>query len=586
MYMGDSIQFANLIAAAQAGNVFYFPKLAAPGGQNWLSTAYGSEWMQVSFASALASSEAGPWLAINIYLLFSVMLVTVSTFFASRFLGVKILPAILVALTAGLLRGPFAWAGWPTLQNYAGLILFSAIVVKVLQGYPLGNLNGRSPADTATKNQKLISGGILAATFLVSSLNANYYMWFAGILAFASCVAVILTTRNWLVVKRLLVLAGGQLLVITIALLPIVATRILNHRTLQEISTGDRRAFAALANGGEIPSLFMSAQSSISDAILRLIPPVRAFLDEYQSSPFITDARPRGGLALSLLVLVLALWYVSTLRRKEAQFRPFASNETIPAALLVMVLFVLMYIRGALGLVVAFVVPSLRGFDRVIPLVSIMALMILGLVASQVSLKILKRVSGAALVLCMLDYSSAVVPFDQPTSRGVNTSTTEILANGYEYKSASLGEITRITQLAESKMGSNCAVLVLPVNTYPVDFPSGVVSYLTYDTLKPALIKANLRWSSGAVPDTIGDQESTNLRNLYLNREYSLLSKAGQTNGFCGALVFGSLQNAMSSTNPEAFDTLDTVVNAFISNGYSVCGKEENSNLTLLCAAK
>lgn len=583
VYMGDAVQFANLVAAAQAGDPFYYPKLAAPNGQNWLSTAYGSEWIQVTFASMLGDNANGPWLAINNYLLFSIVLVTMGTYFAARLLRVDPAWAMVVAAGAGLLRGPFAWAGWPSLQNYAGLILFSALVALVLNGAKLTDLLQQRAPHMSARRRQGISIVVLSLIFFVSALNANYYMWFAVILAASAALFVVFKSRDWTKARRLLALAGGQCVVILIALLPIVSTRLLNHKSLQEVSTGDRRAFAALANGGEVPSIFMTPNGSLSDGFFRLITPIRAFLDEYQSSSFITSSDSRGGFPLLALAAIFVAASFVLIASKKASVTFQSIHPLLPSTLLVLVLFVLMYLRGALGLLVAFVLPSLRGFDRVIPLVSVTALMVLGFLASQRNFKWLRIVGSLALVLSLVDYSSAIRPYQQIANLNGEANTSEVTANGFEFKSSSQGEIERIVDAAERQMGSGCNVLVLPVNTYPVDFPSGIVSYLTYDTVKPGLVPSSLNWTSGSVPDTLGAEASTTFRNLYLNKDYELLARAGRSDNFCGILVFGSLQDAMNSANPEQFDNSVVVIRQLVAAEYRVCSEEPGSELTLLC---
>lgn len=582
-YTGDVIQAANLVAAAQAGTPFYFDALGWPGGQYLNSTAYGAEWMQASLAALFGSSDNGPWLASNIYLFVSIFLISFCAYFASRLLGISVLPSLIVATTMGVLRSPFAWAGWPILQNYSALLLITAIVIRLAAAAKFEDLVTWLPDGSDARLKRSSGIGLVIVALGLTASVANYYMWFA-VLLIATLVIIKLFRRDtWPTAKRLAIVGAGQLAIIAIALAPIVFTRFMSGKSIQETSTGDRRAFAALVNGGDFPSLFISEPNTFSRLIAEKIPPLAAFLSEYQGSFYIVDPSYRGGLAVLFASLAGLLAIMGAFNRTDAFTRMSNMTPTLKATYLVFGIFVLMYLRGTLGLAFAFVLPFLRAFDRAIPLVTFLALVILGLYASRLRGKALRSAFTLALCISLLDYASGISAYNQEDPSNGSVSQKDKLDPALDYVSADYKSVVEMVQTVESQVAPGCSVLVLPVTTYPVDFESGLTSYLTYDTVKPALVPSGLKWSSGIIPDTLGSSKSSEYRDMFLKKEYLELAKVAKSDGACATVIFGSLQNALAKSRPDLFDSEDKLGSTVTRVFGNRCSFEPQALLTTYC---
>ena len=152
-----------------------------------------------------------------------------------------------------------------------------------------------------------------------------------------------------------------------------------------------------------------------------------------------------------------------------------------------------------------------------------------------------------------------------------------------DFTGASLPDIEALVEEADKSFAEGCSVLVLPVTTYPVDFPATIVSYLTYETLKPGLVSSDLSWTSGAIPDTPGSHPNARFRELFLARDYERLQSESKDAGSCGVVMFSGLQDAIAKANPSGFDDSSTIRDRF-SIGYpDICFEEEETGIVLMC---
>jgi hypothetical protein len=553
--------------------------LAAPNGQALGFSAYGIQWIQSTWAGILTMGDPNPWLASNLYMVYSIFIIAFSVYVALRVLSVSRLLAVIAAIAMTSLRGVFAWAGWPFLQNYAGLFLFTALALRVLSADRqsvsiLPNGLSRAP-DQAKRTYSII---LLLFTIAVSATGDNYYMWFGlFVLTFAFGVTLIRSRmRLDQGPKQMLLLLISQAMVIFVAMIPIVLSRLLSGLPIREDSLSDRRAFAALANGGEIPGLFLLENNTFLMTLFRQIPSIGGFLDEYDSSSLVISEDYRGGAAPALLLILLGVILVMRVRSSN-NFKIFEQPSSLPLklALVLLAFSIFLYVRGGGGLLISFIFPFLRAFDRSIVLVSFLSIVSLALIATNGNL-FSKRLRVAALLslsLVAADNLSGIQEREQTLAR---------VDNGY-FLTSSLSDIESLAASADNSFDSDCAVLVLPVTTYPVDFSSSVVSYATYETIKPGLVNSRVSWTSGALPGTPGSHPNARFRELFLARDYGRLQSESEQEGVCGLVIFSGLQDAMARANPAQFDSSEVLRGSFIQKYPDVCFEEKETGLVLLC---
>lgn len=578
-YNGDSLTIASSVFAAQLGSPFRLESLGAPNGQALGFSAYGAQWMQSSWAAALSLGNQNPWLASNLYMIYSIFIIVFSVYVAMRLMGVTMLPAAAAAAALGSLRGIFAWAGFPFLQNYAGLFLFTAMAIRLI----ISDKNHISLLPEGFRHSpkwvsRILSVSLVGFAMAVSATGDNYYMWF-GLIVLGFSFIVSMVKSGFRLDKRSRVIfwvGTSQAFVIFVALAPIVFSRIFSGLPLREASLSDRRPFAALATGGEITGLLLPENNTFLMTLLREITVVNNFILEYESSSIILSEDYKAGSAPMLLVgVLLTIFYFHFKERKDFKVLMDHKRFTLKIVLVFLAFSIFLYVRGGGGLIISFIFPFLRGFDRAIVLVSFLSVLAIAIIASRKFEFTTKVQSTAllALLIIVLDNFSGIQLRDQDLAR------TDL----GDFKGASISDIEALTEQAERSFAEECSVLVLPVTTYPVDFPATIVSYLTYETLKPGLVTSDISWTSGAIPDTPGSHPNARFRELFLARDYERLQIESKELGSCGVVMFSGLQDAIAQANPAEFDASKIVRDRFSIRYPDICFEEKETGIVLMC---
>lgn len=576
-FQGDSLVVANTILSAQIGSPFYFAQLGAPSGQRLGFSAFGIQWFQSYFAGALTFGEPNPWLAANRYMIYSIFVIAIAAFLASRLVGINRIASVAIGGSMGLLRGIFAWAGWPFLQNYAGLLLITAIAISLMSGRTLSSL---LPAQLGSQRSTAAYSWLLVIfAACLTATGDNYYIWFGLMVLGLSLVLSFFTkARSLQTLKSFMILISIQTFIIFLEIAPIASSRVLSGLPLMEPSTGDRRAFAALANGGELPAAFMPEQESFSMGLLKNFTPFGAFINEYQMSSIIISKDSRAGIATILVIVILGLFFFQRFLNKQGRVFVAENSKIFTSTIIALVLSFLLFVRGGLGLLISFFFPFLRGYDRAVILISFCALLVLGLISSgQLTQKRFYKALGAlGLILVLLDNISGIKP------RVQNLQNED---NGY-FISAKPEVIENLVDSARKNFKKDCSILVTPVNTYPVDFEAVIVSYLTYETIKPGLVQPGPAWTAGSIPGTPGANFNQRFRELFLAKDYKLLLNESQNAGVCGAVSFGGLQDALNSASPGVFDSSKTIEEALSTRFTRVCFTDSETGIKLFCPEK
>ena len=584
IHSADTLVVANTILATFGNSPFLLESLSAPEGQRLGYSAFGIQWIQSSFAGALAGGSQNPWLAMNLYMLFAIFSIVLISFLGSRLLGLGLLPSTLIAGAMAFAKGgAFGWVEWPFLQHYSGLILSVVITILFARGLTLFELS-KSNLGLSSRAARSFSWIILVLLFFLLITGDNYYMWFSLIITSFVVISQFFLRRPNFNIKGLYSLALLQILSLIVTIGPIALTRVLSGLGISESSTGDRRAFAALANGGELPSLFLNGERSLSTTSLRNIGVFENFLNEYNSSSLVVTEGSRAGISLGILLVILAGFFVFRrfLARENASLdsKSLDLGHDLIATLAFLVLAVLLYLRGGLGLAIAFGFPYLRGFDRIVIVITFLALISLGLIATRglPGWSGWKSLATVAIVATLIDGASNSPPVNTDESSRDNG--TYFVAG-----QSVISDMVASAGLIERELGkASCNFLVLPVTSYPVDFSAGVVSYDTYETIKPALsLENSVAWTSGAIPGTPGSHINQRYRELFHAKDYERLYSESRENGACGIVVFGSLQTAMHVATDGFFDHEDEVLRQMQVNYPDICFRDDETRITLLC---
>ena len=578
-YSGDGLQLAALVSNAQQGHWWRSETLGGAMGQQLHLTPYGAEWPASTFASILSNSHLGPWNAITNYYLLSFGLVALTSYFALRLLKIPRGLAFILGLLTTFMPGHQFEINWVYLSNYAAIPIAVAITILLASGLRFFDL---IPFSRIKTNQEKTAfycvAGILFAA--LSASGANYYIWFNALLPIF--VALLFAARRnfWERSRRLILFGFYNLFINFLILSPIILSKISSGMTIFDDSTSDRRAFAAIANGGEPLSAILPSRTSVSMKVLNEFGLFQNFFNEYNSSLWVPMAGYVGGLVVVVTLLLITAVQLGLFDRKTRFKSANNVGELYYASLAVLLISFLIFSRGGLGLGFAFIFPGLRVYARSILLVSFSCIAIFGLIFALVRQK--KKASFVYLLISLVllaDSTSGIFQI------GVVPDKNSLQATSSASFVAQAPESTKKQLLfAEGNYEKNCTLLVLPPVTFPVDFSVGFDSYNTYETLKLGIEPSRLHWTSGSIMGTPNSESIAEVRNLYLRKEYNTIFSSQSS--FCGIAFYRSLQDAMSASTAgrsENYDSSSQIESSLIENFWKKCYEESDASFEFYC---
>lgn len=553
-YFGDPIFYANMVQNAQHGNPLLSKTLGAPLGQQIGFTAYGFEWPQALFISAFGQN---PWEAMNSYALFGFFAVAFSAFWSFRWIGIRNLPSALLAIAFNFVPEHQIYS--PLLGNYFAIPITLAVVLMVITGKKLNELFELKLHAEKESFKRKINYILVFAIFFMQLFSASYYILLTGILIGSliglSFILDSLKKSRIDLIKLFII----QISLFAICVLPIFINRIKSGLGFSEPSIGDRRAFAAYANGADITSLFAPFNAStLYFNIVSIFKPIKLFLEEYWSSPLTGNSEyiihPVGFATVALLLLI-ALKYIYDKRILKSSL-----DAEMHSLFIVLFILIGFYLRGGLGTLLAFFFPLIRGYGRLNIYIIFVILAIIGLFAKKVSFRYTFRALSALAFSALLaaDSISAIpVVLNENTNAiqrlipSVSRDGSTPMANGNVLSTLGPEGTKKLEAFLNNKYSKPCQIVVLPMASYPVDFRTGVTSYYSYETIKPALTNTRINWIVGGIPGTPNNREIDGTTTKYANADYSALRELLANSHVCGALFFESLQSVFYSARVD-----------------------------------
>lgn len=561
-YGGDSLLYGNFVFNAQLGDVFKGLSLGAPGGQQMGWSAWGVEWFQSWVVGHLASGADGPWMAMARYWQFAYFAAGVTAYLALRWLRAGRIPAIV---------GAVAFALVPQTENPTEFILTSIFTLPLVLAVGIRLTSGSSFADLVPtrrpvkgRHRTLLGVCLTATCGLVAMFGANYYQIFNLLMVVTLGVTMATRRRWWPRAKRLGLVAGFCAIPTIIGISGVMIHRLSAGLGLSEPALSDRRAYAAYANGGDPFALLLPLRDGFLNMALRaVVTPFGDFYSEWNHAlitgeEYITFL---GGVAVFLAVILLVLGLLGAYRRQDFLRRVSPMRAVVKATLLAWALATLWYSRGGLGTFLSFVLPQVRGYARASTIVGICAIAFLALIATRALRNpgVIRRVALVCLCLAAVDSVVATVSVKQ-VDASANYQVIDVprrdldvpVVGGYGLSVRSLGlkGTKDIVVSAESKFAPGCTVLVLPLMHYPADFDIGLISYYSYEVIKPGLVASTLKWTAGGLPGTPDNRFTDKWLAQYRVGEYGPILQAADEAGYCGALYFSSLQQGFFVAGP------------------------------------
>ena len=597
MYFGDPIYYANLVHNAQLGNPLFGKNLGGPSGQQLNLTAYGFEWVQSWIVSLFASASSGPWLAMNRFVLFTFFATGFFAYISFRWLEVNRFAASLCALSFSWIpdHQPYSVG----LANMSAFVLTIAIIWKIASGTPILELFNfhfvKNWSEVSKRNWNLL---LLLAIGLFQLTAATYYLLLGTLLAGSVIVYLAFTPGNMKRIKNLSFFIIVQLFVTLICLAPIVISRILAGLPFSEASTGDRRPFAAYANGGDLFALFSPFNAnSLYSRIASHLPRVGSFYNEYWSSPLTTGSEyivHSGGILFIVLLFVFLLYFFSRERsRNSRKFKEMLEKLNLKMLLAIFFLTLGWYLRGGFGTVFSFLFPYVRGYARYSVFLTFCGLAILGVLATKLSNTKLKILFSLFLIVVLVDNSSAILKIHQESTEsmvrtvGLNElAGASTLARGISFRSLGIYGAQQLDSTASKKLRAGCTVLELPLVTYPVDFAIGITSFYAYEIIKPGLEASNLKWSAGGIPTSPNNRFTDQWLSQYERGNYQGFFSAISNGQYCGIAMFRGIQQAFYEAgieNGSNYGPSDVLTQQLIQNFGTPCYSDIVSAVDLYC---
>ena len=597
MYFADPIYYANLVHNAQLGNPLLGKNLGGPTGQQFNLTAYGFEWVQSWIVSLFASTSSGPWLAMNRFVLFTFFVTGFFTYIAFRWLEVSRFPASLCAIAFALIpdHQPYDVG----LANMSTFVLTVAIIWKIATGTPLLELyNFHFVKKWSEVQKRSWNISLLLATGLFQLTSATYYLLLGILLAGSVIIYLAFTPGNRKKIENLSIFIVVQLFVTLICLAPIVISRVLAHLPFSEPSTGDRRPFAAYANGGDIFALFSPfSANSIYAKLLNHLPKVGTFFNEYWSSPLTNGSEyihHTGGILFILLLSTSLSYFFSKNRSSNFQkFEGMFHKLNLKMLIAIFLLTLGWYLRGGFGTIFSFAFPYVRGYARYSAFLTFCGLAILGVLASKLSKNKMRVLFTLFIIVVLVDNSSAIPKIQQDAAAsmvrtvGLNElSGASTLARDIPIRSLGIYGTQTLDSVASKKLKANCTVLELPLVTYPVDFAIGITSYYTYELIKPGLETSTVNWSAGGIPMSPNNRFTDQWLGQYQTGNYRGFFTAIASGHYCGIAMFRGIQQAFYQAgikNGSNYGPSDVLTNQLIQNFGAPCYSDIVSAVDLYC---
>lgn len=605
-YFADPIYYANLVRNAQSGSVLLGSGLGAPQGQQYGLSAYGFEWIQSHFIALFASEELGPWLALNRFSIYTFFATGLCSYIALRWMNLNLFPAAIGAVAFTLI--PNHQVISPGLGNMSALALIIGVIFRMASGRELSELffsntkhkmksqHSRDSKDKIFAHQNLVVNTILLTAICFFQLTAAlYYIMFTSLLGGSLLLYLLLRRRKLTQLRSIFVFLSLQVTTMLIALLPIIIGRFSNNLPFSEPSTGDRRPFAAYANGGDIFGIFSPfSANSLFYRLVSKVPTVDGFYSEYFASPITLGSEyifyPSGFVFVAIFIVAMFI-----IVGPSGSYKTLVSQIT-PFTILIC-LTIAWYLRGGFGTYFSFLFPYVRGYARFSAILIFMGIALLGHLSSQNKRNPLKNLSQILLVIVLIDTVSNIAVMNQSVNKG------EVRTVGEgELAGSSLNKATGITLRtlgylgtkelileSERNFNKDCSIAVLPLASFMVDFKIGITSYYTLEFIKPGLEPSSLKWSSGGISGTPHNAfTDRNLAN-YQSGEYSGLFEDIKSMGFCGVLIFRSVQNAFYEAGPSNgsnYGNPDILVQKMIGRFGEPCYSDIDSAVDLFCIRK
>ena len=606
MYFADPVYYANLVANAQQGNPLHGYHLGGVAGQQYSMSAYGFEWVQSSFVSLFASAQAGPWLAMNRFLIYTFFATAVCAFLSLKYLKIPTPYCFFAALAFSLIpdHQPYSVG----LANMSVLPPALVLMWKLYSGATIKELFPWLDRWIQSERKKFtVSVAILILLALFELTAATYYILLLILFSLSLVAILLFKPGNSRKIRNFLIFIVTQVIALIICLGPILLNKLISGLSFSEPSTGDRRPFAAYANGGDLISLVSPfSERSLFYKILSHFKIFKNFYSEYTTSSITTGTEyivhPFGllipAVAIFLVIFIIKHNYKTkspTLNHKsKLPIQKIVFSEDQKIGLVFISLALAWYFRGGLGTFTAFLFPYVRGYARFNAIITFLTLATFGTFIDKLNYK--KSISIMGIVFfVVLDTASSIprISVNNQIALVKEIGKDEIPGSSSAIKNlkfTSLGydQAIKLLNFTNTHLRKGCLVYELPMMHFPVDFSIGIPSYYSYELIKPGISGTSQNWSAGGIPGTPANGSFDRLWPAYANSNFIALENAFKSERACGILIFRSIAddiaiagNSLGNHFPPSTALIENLTKEY----GQPCYTDNNSQITLFCTS-
>lgn len=420
-------------------------------------------------AKLLTLISGSPFAEINLLLVLSFPIIGALAYISIRLTGLK--GPLAIALATAFTMIPFHFGRG---LGHTYLAVFYGAVTAVILAQLIGTGRLARMLNPQSNTRKTFILNIFAVVLLVvtTAWSGVYYAVFGLILMSTAWLWQLPRSRarQQLLLNAIPILAVGIL-----AVIGFIPALIALSADPPYASLGERTPFESVVFAGNLAMAILAAPMSR----LALLAGYNINVSEaFAAAPALeSNALTNYGTWITFAAVLFTVWALFTRFRNQLTF-----------LLTLTVVTILFFVPWGLNLFfAAFISPQIRAWNRLVPILLLLFLLMAATVAARISTPVWIAVSLAVVILVITAVES-VWPFRSIYAQNA--------IDGTEITQAAQGYVQQI----DAKLPENCAILQLPYMVYPENAP--ILQINDYDHFLTSLTGTNKSWSYGAVKQT------------------------------------------------------------------------------------
>lgn len=450
-------------------------------------------------AKVLTLLTGNSFAGINMLIVLSFPLIAALAYLALRLAGLN--GPVAIALAVAFTMIPFHF-GRALGHTYLAVFYGAVAGVILAQLIGTGRMSRLLSRRRQSKKQFVVNVVAITALITVTAWSGVYYSVFGLILMTTAWLWYLTQTKN---VRKLALAAVPILSTAFLSIVGFIPALIALRNNPPYLSLGERLPFESVTFAGNLAVAILPAPiSQLSFLSFYNVNVSEAF----NSAPnFESNTLTNSGTWITFASLLFVLWALLT--RYRARLGLLLTLTFV--ALLFFVPWGFNYLFAAI------VTPQIRAWNRLVPILLLLVILLAAAVLSQFrSIHKVGIALSIAVMIIGITAIESVWPFRETYARDSEVGS-RISQSAQEYAKS-----------IDLVLPQNCGVLQLPYMVYPENAP--ILRMNDYDHFWPSLVSTNKSWSYGAVKNTKASAWMASLPEIPTPADIDILGSAG----FCG----------------------------------------------------